>query len=109
MNMGSRLVSHPRARRVGVHPGRKAGRPVKVAAKRERREPAGRRELVQAQPAPLVKPNTKRKKRLRKDLPLLRRSNSVEQLRKPRPRILSKAVLCTRSPVSNIWNYCSFL
>jgi hypothetical protein len=95
------LVSRPRPHRVAVHPGRKAGRPVKVAANTEEREPACR-QLVQAQPAPLVKPNTKRKERLRKDHPLLRRSNSVEQLRKPRPRILSEAALCTRSPASNI-------
>src|ERR1700719_1356891 len=96
-----RLVLHPRPRRVGVQPGRKAGRPMKVAANTEPREPA-RRQLVQAQPAPLVKPNTKRKENLRKDLPLLRRSSSVEQIRKPRPRILFEAVLCTRWPVSNI-------
>src|ERR1700730_13622380 len=101
MNMGSRLVSRPRPHRVGVHPGHKPCRAVRVAANTEEREPACR-QLVQAQPAPLVKPNTKRKESLRKDLPLLRRSNSVEQIRKPRPRILFEAVLCTRWPVSNI-------
>src|ERR1700736_1724917 len=101
MNMGSRLVSRPRPHRVAVHPGLKAGHPVKVAANTEEREPACR-QLVQAQPAPLVKPNTKRKESLRKDPPLLRRSNSVEQLRNPRPRILSEAALCTRSPGSSI-------
>ena len=79
--MGSRLVSRPRPRKVAVHPGRKAGRPVKVAANTEPRESA-HRQLVKAQPAPLVKPNTKRKERPRKDLPLLRRSNSVEQTQK---------------------------
>ena len=72
------LVSRPRLRRVALHPGRKAGHPVKVAANTEPRESA-RRQLVQAQPAPLVKPNTKRKERPRKNLPLLRPSNSVEQ------------------------------
>jgi len=75
------LVSHPRPRRVAVHPGRKAGRPVKVAANTEPRESACR-QLVRAQPTPLVKPNTKGKERPRKDLPLLRRSNSVQQSQK---------------------------
>lgn len=69
-------MSHPRLHKAvhpghkAVHPERKVARLVKVAANTEPRESA-RRLLVQAQPALLVKPNTKENKRPKKDLPLL--------------------------------------
>ena len=99
--MGSRLVSRPRPRRVAVHPGRKAGRPVKVAANTEPRESA-HRQLAQAQPALLVKPNTKENEKPKKDLLLLLRNNSVEQIQKPRPRIYPGPPLRSSSLISNI-------
>ena len=94
-----RKAAHPE--RKAAHPERKAARQVKVAANTEPRESA-RRQLAQAQPALLVKPNTKEKGKPQKDLLLLLRNNSVEQIQRPPPRIYLGPPLRSSSLISNI-------